>query len=86
MKIYRRNVKVVALLAGLFLLCAGSLCEPPYRYLLTDADGQPIDIAQVQEITTDSELSDDEKREALQELGIEDELLIELLIRDFSGT
>ncbi len=85
-RIYRRNLEVLIPLIAVVSLCLGGLCQPPYPYLLKGADGQPIEMTQVTDITTNTELSDDEKREALRELGIEDELLIDLLIRDFSGT
>lgn len=83
-RIYRRSVKVMMTLIALVSLCLGGLCQPPYPYLLKDADGQPIEMTEITDITTDTELTDDEKREALRNLGIEDELLIDLLIRDFS--
>jgi len=86
-KKYRRKLgkRVLVVLAGLALLSVGALCQPPYRYLLRDLDGQPIEITEVAEITSDPDLSEDEKRQALRDMGIEDELLIDLLLRDLAG-
>ncbi len=84
-RIYRRPVGTLVMLVALISVCMGGGCQPPYPYLLKGSDGQPIEMTQITEITTDTELTDDEKREALRNLGIDDELLIDLLIRDFSG-
>lgn len=75
--------------ASLILCLALSIIAPPgcgvtakteFPNALTGPDGQPILFDDVSDILTDTELSDDEKREALRELGIEDENLIDALI------
>ncbi|NLX13416.1 MAG: hypothetical protein GXY44_07160 [Phycisphaerales bacterium] len=77
--------RVLVLLSVLGLFSLGFLCQPPYRYVLRDADGQSIEITAVAEIASDPDLSQDEKRDALRDMGIEDELLIDLLLRDLGG-
>jgi len=43
-------------------------------------DGQPILLDDIRKIVNDSTLSDDEKRQALRDLGLEDEKLIDVLL------
>ncbi len=47
---------------------------------LTNSNGEVISLDDVSNITSDPSLSDDEKRDALRALGIEDERLIDALI------
>jgi hypothetical protein len=56
-------------------------CSPPYPNVLYDAEGQPVQLEEVDQIISDTELSEDEKRDALRNLGVTDESLIEALIR-----
>jgi len=65
---------MIALAAGLYG------CAPPYQFVLED-DGQQIRLATIDQIVSDQSLTEDRKREELRELGIEDEELIDLLIR-----
>lgn len=45
-----------------------------------DADGRPILLEDVAAIVDDADLSDDQKRDALRALGVEDETLIDALL------
>lgn len=71
------------------LLCAGITvamaavagCQPPFPDVLRDAEGQPVRVDAVQSILSDTGLTEADQRQALRDLGIEDESLIELLIR-----
>ena len=56
----------------------GMVSQFPNR--LIGADGQLIVREDVEAITSDSDLTDDERREALRNLGLEDETLIDALI------
>lgn len=47
-----------------------------------NADGQPIYVDDLQAITRDSNLSDEEMADALRDLGIENEALIAAIIDD----
>ena len=47
---------------------------------ITDPNGNPVTLEQISEIARDPDLSDDEKRQALRDLGIEDEDLIDILL------
>lgn len=47
---------------------------------LVGADGQLFTVEDLEEIANDPDLSEDEKREAFRELGIEDEELIDALL------
>lgn len=51
-----------------------------YPAALRDADGNIILLEEVEEIVNDGELTDDEKRTALEELGIEDPDIIDALL------
>ncbi len=56
-------------------------CEPPYDYVLRDNNGQPIRVEAVTDVLTDPDLTEQEQREALRALGIANENLIDVLIR-----
>ncbi len=47
---------------------------------LVGADGQLFTVEELEEIANDPDLSEEEKREAYRELGIEDEELIDALL------
>jgi len=66
------------LLAG--LAGCGSGAPTTFPNQLVDAAGQPIVLDDVETIVNNTDLSDDEKREQLRELGIEDEELINALL------
>jgi hypothetical protein len=53
-----------------------------FPHALTNEAGEPIFLEDVEDVVTDDELSDAEKRDALRELGIEDEKLIDALLMD----
>jgi len=55
---------------------------PPssYPHALTNEQGQPILLDDVTDVLDDDSLSDGEKRDALRDLGIEDEKLIDALV------
>jgi len=56
---------------------------PPYEDVLTD-NGQQIRLSEITAIVTDANLTEDEKKAELRKLGIEDEDLIDLLIRNLA--
>lgn len=66
-------------LTGSFAGC-GWPQQTDFPNALTNADGQPILFDDVREILSDDDLTDDQKRQALRDLGIEDERLIEALV------
>jgi len=77
MKILGTIVRAV-LLAG--LAGCGSGAPTTFPHQLVGANGQPIVLDDVESIVNDTSLSEDEKREQLRELGIEDEELIDALL------
>jgi predicted small lipoprotein YifL len=77
MKILGTIVRAV-LLAG--LAGCGSGAPTTFPHQLVAADGRPIVLDEVETIVNDTALSEDEKREQLRELGIEDEELIDALL------
>lgn len=58
-------------------------CSPTIEYAVVDAQGQPIRLDAITRITGDVSLSEDQKRQKLRDLGITDQDIIELLIRNF---
>ena len=72
------TVLVALLLTG--LAGCGSGAPTTFPNQLVGADGQPIVLDDVEAIVNDTDLTDDEKRNQLRELGIEDEELIDLLL------
>ena len=92
---YRTSVRPwrLKLAAGMILAAMGVACVPPDFFLpsplddsdvvLRNADGEPITTQQIEEVLTDPDLETDEERaDALRELGITDEDLIALLIQN----
>jgi hypothetical protein len=62
-------------------LCGcGSPPQTDFPNALTGPDGEVILFDDVSSIINDADLSDDEKRDALRALGLEDEKLIDALI------
>ncbi len=68
--------------AGLVLCLAGFLpgCHPPAQNVIVGANG-PIRLEAITRILDDPDLTEDEKRQDLRDLGITDEELIDVLIR-----
>jgi hypothetical protein len=65
------------------MACAGcgfSLSETVYPNRLIGAEGQLFTVEELEDIATDDDLTDDEKRQAFRDLGIEDEELIDALL------
>ena len=56
-----------------------------YANSVIGADGQPIALEDVEDITSHPNLTDDQRREQLRDLGIEDEVLIEALVNPIAG-
>jgi hypothetical protein len=77
MKILGTIVRVV-LLTG--LAGCGSGAPTTFPNQLLDNEEQPILLDDIETIVNDTDLTDDEKREQLRELGIEDEELIDALL------
>lgn len=73
-------------LAALALMMAATLigaCGTPttdFPNRLIGTEGEEIVLDDIEAIVDDTELTDDEKREQLRALGIEDELLIDALL------
>jgi hypothetical protein len=79
----RAHVRLTAILwiAGTLLGCGSSIMNPltvPNR--LYGKDGQVLYLDDLEDIANDAGLSDEEKKQAFRELGIEDERLVEALL------
>ena len=73
------GVTAIALLLAAFAGCGtGIAAEFPNRLL--GADGQHFVLEDLRAIAEDPDLSDDQKRQAFRDLGIEEETLIEALL------
>ena len=70
---------LVGLLVGV-ITSAGVACGPPYRFVLTDDEGEQIRVSLFRQIITSEYLTDEQKREHLRNIGLTDELFIEMLI------
>ena len=71
----------VTLLAMPSCLAAGcGLGTVEYANRLIGADGQLFTVEDLEAISNDSDLTDDEKRQAFRDLGIEDEKVIDALL------
>jgi hypothetical protein len=80
-----RRIKMVmrilaCLLVGLIISADLACCTPPYRYVLVDEEGEQVRVVMIRKIITDEDLTDDEKRELLRDVGLTDELFIDSLI------
>ena len=66
---------------GLLLAVAGTLggCGPPTQNVLTGSNGESIRLSVIQQIVTNSEFTNEQKRQELAKLGITDPDMIELL-------
>jgi hypothetical protein len=72
------SVAGVGVLAAAMLAASG--CEPPLPAALTDPDGVFIREPAISRILDDPDLTEDQQRQALRDLGITDESLIDFLI------
>ena len=64
-------------------LCLAAGCGSggvEYANRLIGADGQLFSVEDLEAIANDADLTDDEKRQAFRDLGIEDEKLIDALL------
>lgn len=69
-----------AILAG--ILSAGLFgCPEPIFNILVDSSGNPIRIDQITAITSSTTTTTAEKRQALRDLGISNESLIDILLK-----
>ncbi|HSW45049.1 MAG TPA: hypothetical protein VLM89_05715 [Phycisphaerae bacterium] len=68
------------LLAGLLAL-GFTGCGPPVANVLVGANGESIRLSTVDAIYLNPELTPEEKRQALRDLGITDESLIDVLLQ-----
>jgi hypothetical protein len=59
---------------------------PPTENVLTDPAGQSIRLTAIDRITSDPDLTEEQKRQGLRALGVTDQLLIDLLIRERTET
>ena len=73
-------------LAGvaLFVLAAGGC--PPIENVLSNAEGQSIRLSAIDDIVQNRNLTEEQKRQGLRDLGITDDALIELLLLERTGT
>ncbi|RME39049.1 MAG: hypothetical protein D6788_06245 [Planctomycetota bacterium] len=71
---------MLALLCPLLLTGCGSGIFAPVARTLTDPTGQPIYLDDVEAIVRNPDLTEDEKRRQLRDLGIQDEKLIDALL------
>lgn len=75
-----KGVWAVVLLAG--SLALGVIgCGPPTENVLVGADGTAIRLAQITEIKDNANMTDEEKWQAVRDLGITDENLIDILLK-----
>ncbi len=67
---------------GLWMVILGALpgCVVPLEGALTDAGGSTIYLNDASSIVNDPQLTEDQKREGLQDLGIADPDIIDLLL------
>lgn len=77
-----RNAILFAFISALIISASGCgvAARTDFPNALRDAEGNVILFDDVRDILNDTNLSDDEKRTALRELGLEDERLIDALI------
>ena len=68
---------LLAIVGGCGVLTAVRTLFPEH---VTDAQGNPLYLEEVREILDDPDLLDDEKFEALRELGLENEKIIDVLV------
>jgi len=69
---------------ALLVLAAGGC--PPTENVVSNAQGQSIRLTAIDRIVQNNDLSEEQKRQGLRDLGITDDELIELLLRGTAGT
>jgi len=75
--------RIASTILGLLLVSGwgcGIAVSPNFPNQLVGADGAPLVLDDLEAIVGDPDLNDEEKREALRALGLEDEKLIEALL------
>lgn len=76
----RRLLAHLLLAASAAISGCGFTVPTTYSHSVIGADGQPIVFEDINEIINDLDLSDDQKRQALRDLGLQDETLIDALL------
>ena len=76
-----RLIRHVGLVLGLGLVGLAAGCGATFASLTNDS-GEEIRLTAITRITNDSTLTDEQKREALRDLGITDEDLLDMLVRE----
>ena len=79
MKTLSAIVRVLLLVGSAGCGC-GSGAATSFPNQLISADGRPILLDDIEAVVNNNDLSDDEKRSQLRELGVEDEELIDALL------
>jgi hypothetical protein len=77
----RRGARWAATLLAGCLALGWIGCGPPTENVLIGADGTSIRLTQIIAIRDNTEMSDSEKRQALLDLGITDEALIDIFLQ-----
>jgi len=73
---------IIGLSVFAWLCCGcGNAVQIDFPNRLIGADGQLVVLEDIEEIAQDPDLTDDQRRQRLRDLGIEDEELIEALLR-----
>jgi hypothetical protein len=68
------------MLSACFVAGCGIRVERDFPHRLIGAEGQRVLLDDIFEILNDPELTDDQRRERLRDLGIEDEQLIDAML------
>jgi hypothetical protein len=76
----RRLFAYLLLAASAAVVGCGFAVNTTYPHSVIGADGQPIVFDDINTIVNDPDLSDDQKRQALRDLGLQDEELITALL------
>ena len=77
--------RLFRLIGGAMVFCVFwgmPACTGDFSNVLTNANGDAIRLEAIESIVQDSELTTEEKREALRDLGITDEDYIDLVVRE----
>lgn len=72
--------QVIALAMGTVVICGCGVAQTDFPQRLMGADGQLFTLDDLEAIANNARLTDEEKREAFRDLGIEDEELIDALL------
>ena len=76
----RKLLAYLLLAASAAVSGCGFTVPTTYPHSIIGADGQPIVFDDINKIVNDPDLSDDQKRQALRDLGLQDEILIDALL------